>query len=357
VSDLKESFEEAVRWYEPDPEITFEGARDRLNRRVVRRKRAAVATSLAVFALGAVVLWAAFRTSAPTAADLGPTGPTTEVIPGARITVASGDHPEVGAWELWVTVKEDGIGTHITYGSGGGGGCCSSGPLRDGEVISPDMSGWISRSGGHVTAFVTDVVDRVAYEELTGERIEGTIYPIPGEPFGLTHMALVFLPAATESPQGDLFAYDEAGSEVGRVHVGEPIEAPGPTAEIDRVWTMLREARDMIQMYSGAPEHDDTLNTFNLQTARQALPTIQWNESPVAIPNEVSIRGLESIPGTERGKLVAWKVAIVSATPSGETYCIAITVDEFRSSSRRYGIQDAQSYDDCEGGWPGVDTW
>jgi hypothetical protein len=113
----------------------------------------------------------------------------------------------------------------------------------------------------------------------------------------------------------------------------------------------------MITMYNGGPEHDDTLNTLNLETARQMLPTIRWNDSPVAIPNEVSIRGLRSIPGTERGKLVAWELAIVSATPSGETYCIAISVDEFRSSERRYGTQDAQSFGECRGGWPGVKTW
>lgn len=80
---------------------------------------------------------------------------------------------------------------------------------------------------------------------------------------------------------------------------------------------------------------------------------MRWNDETVAVPNEVSIRGLESIPGTEgRGNLVAWELVVVSATTSGETYCIAITVDEHRSSHWREGTQDARSFAECRGGWP-----
>ena len=82
-------------------------------------------------------------------------------------------------------------------------------------------------------------------------------------------------------------------------------------------------------------------------------PEIRWNDDDVAVPNEVSIRDV-TFTDTERGKLIDWKLVLVSATPSGETFCVGLRVDEHRSGEDRYGTQDATTYADCRGGWPGV---
>jgi hypothetical protein len=340
VRDLKQLLHETVDWYVPDATALEEGAHRRVRRSARRRRVATAATSLLVFAVGALVLWTAFR---PHTSE--PSRPTP--TPGTRITVATGDDPI--PWELWLTIKDDGVGTHFGFGGPMGGGCCDRGPMST-PPLQPNMAGGGVGHPGWVIAWANASVRRVVFVADTQERVEGTVYPVPGQPQGFTHIALVLVPEGIVT-DGELIGYDDNGEEIGRVGIGLH-EAPGPTREIDRVWTTLREARDFIQMFTGP--NDDTLSTFDLKAARQMLPTITWNASPVAIPNEVSIRGLRPIPGTKRGKLVAWKLAIVSATPSGQTYCIAISVDQYRSSYWRYGTQDARSFSECKGRWPEV---
>jgi hypothetical protein len=249
MSDLKQMLDDAVDWYEPDRDVLLEGARRRSAGRANRRRFAAIATSLVVFALGAIVVWGAFRSPAPIAGIPDATGGTgqdaehdTGAVAGTRITVATGDDPAAGAWELWITVKDQGVGTHLSDDSGDSGGCCSRGPITDGAMW-PDSAGWLKGSGGHVMAWVTDAVDHVVFEAASGARLDGSIYPIPGRPAGFTHMALVFVPdeiVVDGEFAGDLVAYGESGEEIDRYHVGAPLGAPGPTAEVDRVWTMLR---------------------------------------------------------------------------------------------------------------------
>jgi hypothetical protein len=42
---------------------------------------------------------------------------------------------------------------------------------------------------------------------------------------------------------------------------------------------------------------------------------------------------------------------IVSATSSGDAYCIAIEALRDHGSNYRYGHVDAQSYEECRGAW------
>jgi hypothetical protein len=154
--------------------------------------------------------------------------------------------------------------------------------------------------------------------------------------------------------EGDLVALDAGGTELGRELITQDqSEPPGPTPEIDEVWTLLRNARDAIGRWAGT--HGNSLEGFSPEAAQEAFPAIAWNASGAGkpVPGEVSIRGLAPAGGDERTGWSGWTVAIVSVTPSlSNTYCIAVNIDESGGGNFRYGIQDAPDYPECRGGWP-----
>jgi hypothetical protein len=190
------------------------------------------------------------------------------------------------------------------------------------------------------------------FEAASGVEIEGGVYPVPDETLGIPRVALVIVPSDVPL-EGDLVAFDNDGDELGRELItqdqGEP---PGPTPEIDAVWTLLRDARDAIGRWEA--EHGHSLAGFSLEAAREAFPEIAWNESGMGkpVPGEVSIRGLAPAGGDERTGWSGWTLALVGATPDLQTYCIAVNIDESGGGNFRYGIQDAGDYPGCRGGWP-----
>ena len=73
----------------------------------------------------------------------------------------------------------------------------------------------------------------------------------------------------------------------------------------------------------------------------------------------MSIRGVARAGGSELTGLSGWNVVLVSATvgPNGSVgavYCIAVNIDENSGGNFRYGTQDAATYEECRGGWPGL---
>jgi hypothetical protein len=226
-----------VAWYEPDGEALAAGARQRVKRHRARRRATVVVTAIVVFAIGASYLWLAFDTTrAPREG-----GPSPSPVPiGTRIDVAKGVDAVRGPWHLWVTVTANGVSNHLVFDTqnGGGGGCCASGPL--GHPMVSD--GLLNPGGGPfcVLAWVTPAVDRVVFAADTGERVDATIYPIPGEPDGLTHVALVMFDARGDG-YGHLIAYDDAGRTLDETVIGRglttvPGRHPRSTAS-GRSWT------------------------------------------------------------------------------------------------------------------------
>jgi hypothetical protein len=268
---------------------------------------------------------------------------------GPRVTIATGEDPEGGPWELYLEPTNDGTGLGFGFGTGGGGSGCCLKPLG-GDFR---LDGWSTGGGpSDITALASGAVTRVVFEAASGVEIEGGVYPVPDATLDIPQVALVIVPS--ELPlEGDLVAFDDDGNELGRELITEDQgEPPGPTPEIDAVWTLLRNARDAIGRWEA--EHGHSLEGFSLEMARSAFPEIAWNASGVGktVPGEVSIRGFAPAGGDELTGWLGWTLALVGATPNFQTYCIAVNIDENGGGNFRYGIQDAGDYPGCRGGWP-----
>lgn len=274
-----------------------------------------------------------------------------DYVPLGRTTVATGEDPEGGPWELYLEVTTDGTGLGFRFLQGGAGSGCCLRPLRGDFRLDGSQSG--SGEPSAITALASDAITKVVFEATSGETIEGTLFPVPDPELGIPQVALVIVPRAI-SVRGELVAYDDAGTELAREPLGDLSEPPGPTPEIDGVWRLLRQAREAIGRWAG--HHGDSLATFTLDEARTSIPEIAWNASGPGkpVPGEVSIRGVERAGGSELTGLSGWTVAIVSTTPppNGLTYCIAVNIDEDGGGNFRYGTQDAARYSECRGGWP-----
>jgi hypothetical protein len=274
-----------------------------------------------------------------------------DYVPLGRKTVATGEDPEGGPWELYLEVTTDGTGLGFKFQRGGAGSGCCLRPLRG--DFQPDGFQSGSAEPSVITALASDAVTKVVFEARSGETIEGTLFPVPDPKLRIPQVALVIVPRAI-AVRGELVAYDDAGAELAREPLGDFGEPPGPTPEIDAVWKLLRQARDAISRWSA--DHEDSLATFTLDEARRSIRDIAWNASGPGkpVPGEVSIRGVERAGGSELTGLSGWTVAIVSTTPppNGLTYCIAVNIDEGGGGNFRYGTQDAASYSECRGGWP-----
>lgn len=266
-------------------------------------------------------------------------------------TIANGRYSSDTTWRLYLT--HDNTGTGLVFEiagprSGTWGGCCLS-ALKDGQDLRLDGIG--SGSGGvpqNVLGLASSRVTSVVYVDRSGTQIPGGLFPLPPGVAGGAQVWLVLVPA--DMPvNGEVVATDASGAEVGhepakgytppRVPVtNDNSEPPGPTQEIDAVWTRLRTARDGISSYPN--DHGGSLTGLDLIAAAALDQSVTWNDSPSALPGEVSIRGV-----------TADRLVLVSVTTAGETYCIGLSVDANGGTGYRYGRQDAATYEACSGGW------
>jgi hypothetical protein len=276
---------------------------------------------------------------------------------GPRVTIATGDDPEGGPWELYLEPTSDGTGLGFEFTNhGGGSGCCLR-PLKS----DFQLDGW--GSGGdapsNITVLASDVVAQVAFEAADGTTVDGALYPVPDDAVEIPQVGLVIVPKDVP-PEGEVVGYDADGNEVGREFVGETGEPAGPTPEIDVVWTRLRRARDTATSY--AARHGGSLDGFDASEAARidpgigGDPGIRWNDGPIQ-EGEVTIRGVARAGGSELTGWSGWNVVLVSATAGpdgavGSIYCIAVNIDGGGGGNFRYGTQDAPTYEECRGGWP-----
>jgi hypothetical protein len=274
---------------------------------------------------------------------------------GARVTVATGTDPEGGSWELYLEPTNDGTGLGFSFTHGGGGSGCCLQPLKGDFKLDGYGSG--SDEPSDITSLASDAVTRIEFEAASGERIDGGLYPVPDASLGIPQIGLVIVPSHV-ALEGQLVAYDASGDELGREDIiRDNPEPPGPTNEIDVVWERLRNARDAIQDYAAG--HQGSLSRLNGDLSLKLDPFIRWNDGELA-DGQVSVRGVARAGGSEVTGLSGWNVVLASATVGpngsvGSVYCIAVNIDEGGGANFRYGTQDAQSYDECHGGWPGLE--
>jgi hypothetical protein len=271
-----------------------------------------------------------------------------------REVIASGVDPEGGPWDLYLDHTDQGTGLGFAFEMGGGGSGCCLRPLEGDLALDGVGSG--SGEPSNITALASENVERVVFEAVSGDTIEGQVFAVPDETLGIPKIALVIVPRRVPI-EGTVIGYDVEGNELGRAFVGDIGEPPGPTADIDAVWTLLRDARDAISRWAG--QHGGSLADFDLDEARASMPDIAWNGSGPGkpVPHEVSLRGVARAGGSELTGWSGWTLVLVSATSApdgsvGSTYCIAVNIDDNGGGNFRYGIQDAASYEECRGGWP-----
>jgi hypothetical protein len=255
---------------------------------------------------------------------------------GPDVTIAEGTHPEGGPWRLFITTSNDGAGLSFAFEEhGAGGGCCMS-PLGDRDLF---QVGWSSSSDRSIPRDIEGLastkVARVEYVHADGRVFEGALYPIPDRFIGPANALLILVPGDVRI-DGRVVAYDSSGAVLATQHTGPPGEPPGPTPEIDAVWTALRAARDAVSRYL---REAGTLVGMTPEDMAALLPDVTFNASDSAVPNEVSLRG-----ATER------EIAFVSTTQDGDVYCIAVEATE-GGGNYGYGRQDAASPEECGGGW------
>jgi hypothetical protein len=255
---------------------------------------------------------------------------------GPDVTIAQGTHPEGGPWRLFITTSNDGPGLSFAFEEhGAGGGCCMS-PLGDKDLF---QLGWSSSSDRSIPRDIEGLastkVARVEYVHADGRVFEGALYPIPDRFIGPANALLIFVPGEV-GIDGRVVAYDSSGAVLATQHTGPPGEPPGPTPEIDAVWTALRAARDAVSRYL---REAGTLVGMTPEDMTALVPDVTFNASDSAVPNEVSLRG-----ATER------EIVLVSTTEGGDVYCIAVEATE-GGGNYRYGRQDAATLVECRGGW------
>ena len=280
--------------------------------------------------------------------------PLNDVYPtGPRDVIATGTDPDGGPWTLYVDHSSEGDGLGFEWGNGAGGSGCCFGPLGDAD-LRLDGYGTSSGDPSDVTAFAST---KIASVDLVtshtpvgdgGETYHGELFPLPERYIGPAQVVLVIVPAGIPI-RGTLIAYDAQGHEVARQPVGELPEPSGPTVEIDVVWHRLYRARDDLSL--SANEDPRSLANIDPAAAAKTDPGVHWNDSPTPVARGVSIRGQGLVMDPSTGEVIGSHLVIVSATSSGDAYCIAIETLRDHGNNYRYGHVDAQSYDECRGGW------
>ena len=255
----------------------------------------------------------------------------------AQITVGEGTHPDGGPWRLYLEITNEGAGLSFEFERGGGGGGCCLEPLRGRDLR---LSGYGSSSDqdepAQIDGLASTRVATVTFVDRAGTEYDGELFPMPEEVLGPAQAFVIFVPN-TGRIVGEVRAYDASGSVLATESIDPMGEPPGPTAEIDAVWSALRAARDSVGRYL---TQTGSFAGITPEAMHELVPEVTFNASESAVANEVSLRGA-----------TARDIALVSTTTNGEVYCIAVNMDEGGGGNYRYGTQDAAAPEECRGGW------
>jgi hypothetical protein len=253
---------------------------------------------------------------------------------GPVVPIASGVDPVGGQWRLRaqaVCGNPDGV----LISSGGDGG--HFGPLGD-----RDISRTLYFTGPSdanlplsVLGLVSERTDRVELQLRDGRSVVAEVHSIPARFVGPAQVFQVLVQSAVEL-DGYVVAFDASGTILQRQPIGLSRESPGPTQEIDDLWAALRRSRDAVEMFYFEP-----LSFVGIEDAL-TVPGVTFNTAERAVPGEISIRHV-----SER------ELVLVGTTTSGQVYCLGVSHGPTNHSGFSYGLgrTDAQTYDECSGGW------
>ena len=265
------------------------------------------------------------------------------IAPSPRQEVAHGENAGQ-PWTLWLT--NDGLGLEFEGPNGGGGG---SGSELGNEVFGLSLAsgpswsideGW-SKAPRDVVGVVTTRAARVEFRLIGGTVVAATLHPLPEDAFGGGAQAYVlFVPYEILVQAGDLVAYDDLGTEIGRQYLDLSPVALFPKA-LEESSPEAVDAMKKLQLAGAVAarhyyEHDSWTN-FDPDAASQISDAITYNTSATAVVGEVSIR-------------VERKDGLVLATriSNGDVYSACMANGPGMAMVGRNDVADPKA---CSNGW------
>jgi hypothetical protein len=213
------------------------------------------------------------------------------------------------------------------------------GPLGDKDIGTMYWTGPVDGEDAKlplsVVGLASERTDRVELQLRDGRTVVAEVHPIPDRFVGPAHVFQVLVQSDVEL-DGYVVALDASGAILQRQPIGLSQESPGPTQEIDDLWVALRRSRDAVEMFYFEP-----LSFIGIDNAL-TVPGVTFNTSETAVPGEISIR-----------HVTAKELVLVGTTTSGQVYCLGVSHGPTNHSgfSYTFGGLDAQTYDECRGGW------
>lgn len=275
--------------------------------------------------------------------------PTDGPTPGeTSLLLASGEH-DGEPWALRVT-NSPRFGYGLSWGYEGlGVGGTGIEPMRQGRIFqgyggssSPDYP---DQDPGRpplpigISGQVAVRADRVELRLEHGPVVDAALYPLPDELIGAAKVFLLFVPGDSLLVAGDLVAYDGSGAELGREYFDlspvslypnvleeSPPEAVAVMKDLQLAGAVVGRYFNTHGSYSG----------LDPDSASSISSDLVFNDSPVAIPGEVSIR--VSDPQS---------LVLASATPDGAIYSACIE----SGGLSLYGRNDTNDPEGCTNGW------
>ena len=275
--------------------------------------------------------------------------PTEGPVPGeTSLLLASGEN-DGEPWTLRVTNGPGyGFGLSFEYEAlGGGGGGIS--PMPQGRIFQgyggssspdyPDHDPTRSPLPIEISGQVAVQADRVELQLERGPLVEAALYQLPDELIGPAKVFLLFVPGDTLLLAGDLVAYDDSGTELGREYLDlspvslfpkvleeSPPEAVAVMKDLQLAGAVVGRYFNTHGSYSG----------LDPDTASAISSEVEFNAAPVAIPGEVSIR----VSGPQ-------SLVLASATEGGAIYSACMD----SPGGSVYGRNDTSDPQGCTNGW------
>jgi hypothetical protein len=348
---LRETLVERQAEFHPSP-LPPEGLLRRARRRARRNVVLGVVTATVIVAasIGAIRVLVGPTTDRIPGGGGGETAlPTEGPTPGETSLLLASGEQDGEPWALRVTSSPR-FGYGLTFGYealGGGGGGLD--PMRKGRIFqgyggsaSPDYPDHDpSRPplpigiSGQVAVEAEGVELRLEH----GPVVDAALYPLPDGLIGPAKVFLLFVPGDTLLVAGDLIAYDGSGAELGREYFDlspvslypkvleeSPPEAVAVMKDLQLAGAVVGRYFNTHGSYSG----------LDPDSASAISSDVVFNDSPVAIPGEVSIR----VSGPR-------SMVLASATPDGAIYSACMD----GGTVYLYGRNDTNDPEGCTNGW------
>ncbi|HJU57157.1 MAG TPA: hypothetical protein VJ774_00250 [Actinomycetota bacterium] len=275
--------------------------------------------------------------------------PTEGPAPGeTSLLLASGEH-DGEPWALRVTSSPRfGYGLSFEYEAlGGGGGGIE--PMRQGRIFQgyggssspdyPDNDRTRPPLPIGLSGQVAVEAERVELLLEHGPVVDAALYALPDDLVGPAKVFLLFIPGDTLLVAGDLVAYDGSGAELDREYFDMSPVSLFPKVLEESPSQAIRVMKDLQLAGAVVGRYFDTHGSYSgldPDSASAISSEVVFNDSPVAIPGEVSIR----VSGPQ-------SLVLASATPDGAIYSACME----GPGVSVYGRNDTSDPHRCTNGW------